>query len=198
LEKAQAASLTRSLRLSGQTGVVQEGLWLMSVDQVSHTFQISPLQKGSHLDTWTVFCARVSELKTGAATSAIAAASDRQEVSLVLDDIEAILRTPPAHSAANWLSYMRNQLNYQHAHGAWYPHQRSSRFRTSVIEQLDHWRERPAIDLPRAPHILHRFTACNVAIVAWMRETVLRLCDKHPDNDSFLKYGAVRVLNQCG
>jgi hypothetical protein len=197
LERQQVTTLNTAMRQVGHQTLVSEGLMTMTIDQQSRTFELTSKTAGSHVDTWAVFAAKVKEISVGASALGLGSVAQRQDAIDVLDQIIAILGTPPAQKASNWLSYMRNQLNYQHTHGAWYPHERASRFRAELSVAIDTWKSSPTVSLSRSSHTLVRFGVCCAAIVAWARETSLRISSRHPQDDSFLKYGAIRVLDQC-
>ncbi|MDR5803485.1 hypothetical protein [Caballeronia sp. LZ001] len=197
LERSQVSVLNGAMRLVGHATSLPEGLVSMTVDQGNRTFELASLTKGSHIDTWSIFAAKIKELSDAATTSGLGSQVQRQEAIEVLGEISGIMSTAPAQKTSNWLSYMRNQLNYQHTHGAWYPHERSSRFRAELSEAIEGWKSQPSIELPKSAHTLVRFGVCCAAIVAWARETSLRVASRHPTGESFLRYGALRVLDQC-
>jgi hypothetical protein len=80
--------------------------------------KLSPLNYGgsSHDEFWRYFLSYLSEF--GAKLLGTGVANAAQTVAR-FDEVRQIVLTPSGHSV--WLSFMRNEINYQHKFGTWFP-----------------------------------------------------------------------------
>lgn len=194
----QSKNLSKAIATSSSELSVQQGLHRVDIDSVNNCFSIDKLPPHSHEETWKQFGSLLDRLLQNILTNPPSVPNSViQDTSTVLYAILEIIQTTPCHKNYNWLSHMRNELTYQHLHGAWYPHERASRFRENVSENIISWKKDP-IDLTMMQkEPLARFSQGCALIVSLMRELIEDVALRNPNDDSFLSYGALRVLRQC-
>lgn len=73
---------------------------------------------GAHDQFWRRFYAYLSEVSSSVA---LAKEPDASSVVAEVTEIQSLL-VSNGLSAGTWLSFVRNQINYQHGHGAWFPY----------------------------------------------------------------------------
>lgn len=199
LEAFQSRKLNQAIAVSGLgPPAITDGLHVLVVDPTSQSFSLQKLANGPHEDSWSQFAGLLERLSyLSLSKTPYASSANRQTVSVLLDEIVDILRTPPATRKSNWLSYIRNEINYQHRHGAWYPHEDSKNFRHEVETILTSWHKQPTLPINPKSHPMARFSAACSALVALTRELVEEMAARNPDNDSFLKHQVLPVLKQA-
>ncbi|MGD0235364.1 MAG: hypothetical protein ABSC55_12620 [Syntrophorhabdales bacterium] len=197
MDKEQTTELNKAMRLAGKEPRIQQGLHRVELDPLKKCFSVCPLNKRPHEATWKEFGILVQRLTQDLLKDhGHLVDQDAQEAAVILFEILDVMKTPPCRNEYNWLSLVRNELNYQHRHGAWYPHLRVSRFREKVINYIAGWKRSPLEMLTAEEHTLIRFSKGCALIVSLMREILQDLNRRNPNNDSFLRHGAMRVLGQ--
>ncbi|MBY0241615.1 MAG: hypothetical protein K2X55_20115, partial [Burkholderiaceae bacterium] len=75
--------------------------------------------RDSHKDTWGTLIDVIEKINDSI-PSATALSKHKVDASMLLADIKSGL-SRSGSSKGNWLSTMRNSMNYQHSHGVWFP-----------------------------------------------------------------------------
>jgi hypothetical protein len=99
--------------------VVHDRMYLFEFDENSSEITANPLNQGSHEETWRQFERLLSDLQSNV-LQAGGLIGFSQDTFDCLQTVRDILNS--GHSRANWLPKVRNNLNYRHYYGAWYPH----------------------------------------------------------------------------
>jgi len=196
MDKEQIIELNKAMVAIGEKPCIHQGLHRVEIDPRTKSFSVCPLHKRSHEATWKEFGILIERLVQELLKDSHSADKDAQEAAVLFLEILEVLRTSPCRNDYNWLSLIRNELNYQHKHGAWYPHYRVSRFREEVNRYIAGWKRSPSAMLVPEEHILIRFSKGCAQLVSLMRELLQDLNRRNPNNDSFLRHGVMRVLNQ--
>ncbi|MBC3872017.1 hypothetical protein [Undibacterium flavidum] len=198
IDSAQSKTLNKIINSTGNTNSrVSDELYRVEIDVANNVFRMSKQAKGSHEDAWKQFGILLRELeqKVLSSKSSASTVSERQDVALVLDDLRKILQTDNHNHSSNWLSFVRNKINYRHDYGTWYPHERSKNFRSDLISNYSSWKRNPfEISGYRENQDLLKFSKGSLLTISVMRELLEELRDRNSKGDSFLKHGALRLL----
>lgn len=152
---------------------------------------------GSHENFWEIFCNIVKKLSSDI-LSAGRPTDLSQQVSVKLDEIHRIL-CHENHSKGNWLSHIRNKVNYRHEFNAWFPY---SGMRKQNIDKIysicSLWQQDPMnINLViGSKSNINLFTSACSFIVGLCRTLIQDMSNRCPNGKSYLSYGSVRLLNQ--
>lgn len=125
--------------------------------------------------------------------------SRSQNVSSRLEELRKVL-SHRGHNGGNWLSSIRNQVNYRHEFDAWFPYKkRNQQSVKDIYRQCSMWLNDPMnIDLV----IIHGqpiklfINACNF-IVALCRVLIEDMSNRCSSGKSYLVDGSLKLLNQC-
>jgi hypothetical protein len=199
LDRDQVEALRRAARVTGagqdQTSAIHEGLYVFEVDVSNRLVVGQPLGRSPHEDTWRQFEKLLSMLEVKVLDNPGIPAV-QQEVFGLLQAIHQILNY--SQSAGNWLSKIRNNVNYRHHYGAWYPHgpgqywsNVDTIFRSFLRHQLI-----GELELESKPIV--RFTKGCALIVSLFHEMLRDLADRHPNNKSFLREKTIPVIELVG
>ena len=153
---------------------------------------------GVHESFWKVFCDHIKQLGKQILASPVIL-RESQDVFKKLDELCQIL-SYEGHNGGNWLSAIRNKVNYRHELGAWFPYHKIGQQNVEdVYRKSSLWLDDPMdINLviqPGKPMTLF-VSACNF-IVALCRVLVLDMSDRCSKGKSYLKDGSLKLLNQC-
>lgn len=103
--------------------------------------------------------------------------SDAQTLFLQLENLRSLLKKSNKY---NWLSFVRNELQYRHKFGAWFPSKPSKAQRQALTGIVKNWTNDPMkISLgDTRVETLSEFTACCVFIVALSRIFLERIRER--------------------
>ncbi len=100
-------------------------------------------------------------------------------------------------NAGTWLSNVRNQANYKHEFGAWFPYKSRASYCDGIFSMKNDWMKKPE-EIPiwnGTGRDLQRFTsACNV-ILALLKSTALDMSERCSTGKSFHTNTTKAVLN---
>jgi hypothetical protein len=97
--------------------------------------------------------------------------------------------------AGNWLSELRNQVNYQHLFGAWFPHEKRQ-IDKELIQAVSKAWTRPAntFDMESKHKELDRFFESTALLLSFFRELLNACMERAGDSDSVFQNGTLRLL----
>ena len=111
--------------------------------------------------------------------------------------ISTIKETINAHGDNNWLSFVRNRINYNHHYGIWFPYKLFKDEYDSLISKHNLHLDNPLSKKLEYEHEfdLNEFVKCCQTIIAINRDILFDLSYRHPSNKSFLNNGPLELLN---
>jgi hypothetical protein len=155
------------------------------------------LLNNTHQDVWKNFNELLDLLSTKVATSDYLK-KDKDFVVEYLFSIRYGLTKRNKLNSANWLSKIRNEVNYSHTMGAWFPYNSASGLHDDMYRIVSKWDTEPSVSdfsgSKSNDHLL--FVQSCIDIVRLSKDLILDL--NSVSDNSFLNYGAVRYLNLCG
>lgn len=147
---------------------------------------------GSHDSFWRVFEKRIVELEEEVLTSGVRQA-EAQACFLKLSRLRSV--TNYKGKPSNWLSEMRNDLQYRHEHSAWFPSRmrKKSRERLAIIA-AECKRNPLDISLDRN-NDLERYVSAAAFMVSLCRDMMLMVSDRSSARKkSFADIGPIHFL----
>lgn len=200
LDGGQSTKLNNAMRyhVKPPKEKISDGLNLIEIKTNEPIFKLKKLQRSSHEDTWSVFATVMKHISVEILKDKNpVSAQKKQELSTQIDLLLMILSTHPCGSRSNWLSKMRNEINYQHKHGAWYPHEKSKNFRERVYANLSVWNKPPIINITDKTHHLDKYTQACTYLISMTKILIEDMIERNPDNNSFLKINTLKALKQA-
>ncbi|SET61874.1 hypothetical protein SAMN05216326_14511 [Nitrosomonas marina] len=201
IDAAQSTEVNKVISSSGWSGApakINTELYKMQIDSKNKIFLISKLGKSSHEKTWSQFGEILESLEDKLLlNSRLGTTHDNQTVAMLLRDIRQIIQYDRFKKHSNWLSHIRNKLNYHHEYGAWYPHDNSSQYRNELNECIKNWKKDP-FDIHKfdESHTITKFTKGCSLILSLMHEMIQELAKRNSENNSFLEHGAFDLLSK--
>lgn len=198
IESAQAGSLNKIAKIYGSWREnVAPGNFQCTYDPIDREIlwrQVNANQGGVHERFWGFFKAKIDDLSQKILKSKAATTMDAQQVSAKLCELSSNLCFDSA-AKGNWLSIVRNQINYKHQFGAWYPYAVQAP-KGSVDERLVlNWRTDPmSIDLAsHGDQYLRRFQETCSFIIGSCRILAIDMAERCPKGKSFHSYGWLAI-----
>jgi len=151
---------------------------------------------GIHEQFWRVFDAFLTSVSTQVLSDHSLVQSDAQTIFGKLEDLQRVLRSD-GHSGGNWLSSIRNEVNYRQQHQTWFPYGRSRSECDHLFKLHSNWRSVPdSISFnARGNSDLERFVLVCSFLVSLSIDIAKDMARRGPTN-SFLKAGPIRLLSQ--
>lgn len=150
----------------------------------------------THQDVWRIFYDFINEMATKVAHSDFRKI-DRDLVIQYLFKLREGLSYKNTLNGGNWLSKIRNEVNYSHSMGAWYPYKKSLTDHEEMFRLVKQWKSNPTEDLivkniNKSDHLLYISTC--VSIVSLCHSLLADL--KNLNSEIFLKHAPIRLINQ--
>lgn len=125
----------------GMSPGMTAGLHLVRIDPQNRSrvsiCKIGGSNGGSHEEMWKLFLALVAELE-----GQLILTQGQSQVALLAVQTLTELRKQLCRrgkSNGSWLSSVRNDLNYRHEHGVWYPYRVTGKAAASLILRMQRW-----------------------------------------------------------
>ncbi|MEG6445761.1 hypothetical protein [Enterobacter roggenkampii] len=109
--------IAKVIQLDGGVSSIENGFYFSSINVNCLTFK---KLKDSHADTWSSFSGLLTWLIDNIPNTT-GLGKHKSEAITLLSNIKTTMHMSGA-GKGNWLSQIRNKVNYQHTHGVWYPY----------------------------------------------------------------------------
>lgn len=168
------------------------GYYCCHYSQSNKTIECTQL-KNTHQDVWKIFNELLNNLATKVSTSDFLK-KDRDDVINYILSIRYGISHRNKMNTGNWLSRIRNDVNYSHSMGAWYPYGGAFKRHDEMYRVIKQWRSMPnnteISSSDTSDELL--FTESCISIIKLAQDLIL---DLHSVSDkSFLDYGAMRYI----
>jgi len=170
------------------------GLQRISIKRTPNLIELAKVGEKPHEALWLnfgeVFKPVAQRVLKSATTTEI------QEFAVKLMDLLRILSDEGRMPNYNWLSFMRNSINYRQSHSVWHPYGTQPKYCSSLHDIVNQWTDNPN-DLNFWPsqdrELQHMVESC-VFIVSLCKQCCEDINRAAPDRKSFLKYKALNLL----
>lgn len=149
--------------------------------------------KDSHKDTWGVFQELISNLETSI-PKVTAQSQYKIDAIKFISDIRILLSRNNCTDKGNWMSTIRNSVNYQHSHGTWYPYTQEQIVPQLVDAMQSSWKQDLANPISDA-NDLKSFMSLSAALVGWAQTMILNSSKKAKSLRPTFKNGSLRMLH---
>jgi hypothetical protein len=150
---------------------------------------------GSHEILWAEYSAALRELMVEVRNSGLLS-SDKAAVTSKLNQVLKLLSQSNSANG-NWLSKIRNEINYRHSLGVWYPHPATNnveRYMTLLRSEL---RSDPMDNDLDHDDSLDAFMKLCFFVVNLTRVTIVDMSNLHANRTSFQESGPMTVLRSA-
>jgi uncharacterized protein (UPF0332 family) len=154
--------------------------------------------KDSHADTWASFSSLLFELFDQIQDYTVGISKHKLDAMDILSDLRQRLTQNGSCSRGNWLSVMRNDINYKHSHGVWFPYP-SADFKRQSAFRNDLWQQPlSSFDLSPKQSRIDTFFSVSNTIIALLYGLVS--CGYNlSQHDSYnFSNGTIKMLNLIG
>jgi hypothetical protein len=200
IDSSQATAIKQVLRIQGASNAqVSPGAYHVVCALKKHLVFLRPQsQKGGfHEAHWEVFQSALRNARD--AILLRGAPPTSQLVANQISELDALLSRDNS-SSGQWLSRVRNKLNYRHERGLWYPYDNCPLTRKQFECERDQWLEDPmTFELVLSdPTELRAFVRCCCCIVSCCRVMLEDIANRCAVGSSFVSSGPLFLLHEYG
>lgn len=181
-------------QMTGNMTKIEKGFYFVSTNTDFTEVKLTKLND-SHADLWASFLKLINTLiELTHETNTLSKL--KLETLTVLEQIKAGVTYAKHSEKGNWLSSIRNDVNYKHNYGAWYPHEIDVDIERKLSQVTKEWNKYP-LELLSGNSIsdIDYFFNITISIVSFFRELLTASTTKtNPLNNKF-KNGSMRILN---
>lgn len=170
---------------------IKKGLSLFSFEKDSNEFNIQLLNNGTHEDTWNIFATLLKEMESNFLRNTSMPTTMKNDASTLITEYLDVLSNSNHKPNMNWLSQMRNDINYKHTFGSWFPHKETRKSRDQIISLIKDWDKCNSINLYTDD--LTKFVNGCLFTINLMKNLITILNQKSLTN-YYLQHGAMKVL----
>lgn len=158
--------------------------------------RLASAKGGAHEAFWTVFYKWVRGLSYDVLRSPGATTIENQNVSAKLGELCESL-TYSGSNGGTWLPVVRNEVNYRHQRGTWFPYSSEKAVAIRLFNARRFWRSDPmSISMAEGSEgTLGLFQNTCSFLIALCRSLVLDMASRCPEGRSFCAYGSLALLN---
>lgn len=185
--------MAQALNVHGDFNNIESGFYCIKIDKHFTELKFEK-QKDSHKDMWRGFLALINQLIAQIdSTSAIS--FHKIYAMELLEEARRGVTKNGSRSMGNWLSELRNQVNYQHLHGAWFPYEVGIADRRIVETVSSNWRKPAAtFNAVNKQRELEIFFESTALLLSLLREMLCVCAERVGDKGSVFQNGALRML----
>lgn len=168
------------------------GLYLGKWDDINGVLRFSKPTENTHEATWKIFLDVLVDLRNSLLSgSSIGLVADLQNAALELDSLRNSL-CENGFNLGNWLSHIRNRVNYRHDFEAWFPYGKPAKHYRAIWNGANgRWLQppMPIKSIPVHGRELEKTMELSGAIVSLCRCFIEHISDTCVKKDSFVKFG---------
>lgn len=197
LEQAHVNKIFESAKVVNRTGnltKLEKGFYAIKIDNNFSSVNFYKY-KDSHKDTWGEFLNLLNRLIIES-ENATAITNYKIEAIDILMSIRRGITRSGCREKGNWLSVIRNSVNYQHSHGVWFPYERRSiapsyidAFKKNWIKPLD------TLDRNLSGGEIESFFDVALLINALFRELLVSCSEKASGSNLVFTNGSLKLLH---
>ena len=196
LEDGQKNELDKVAHVQGMlpTGGFEKGFYIGTYDTAVGDLRLkksSASRRGSHEVMWEVFSKMLRDQSNGL----LRLSSVFIDAAVLLADIADLL-CQSGGGSGNWLSQIRNAVNYRHELGVWFPYKNSDVTGLELAMIASHWSEQPEkVMFKNKKSVVAQHVALCTVIAALCNAVVEDMGRTGSVRRSFHAYGALALRN---
>lgn len=188
---AKVLEIASATQLDGGVVSIEDGFYSSLI--VGNQIAFSKL-KDTHADTWLSFSELLRWLSLNIINTQGLSSNKLKAIDLV-DKIKKVLHKSGANKG-NWLSQIRNKINYNHAHGTWHPYKNSLHDKTMVLRNKEWFNSVDSFDLDINNEDIILLHNVSNAILSLMYHLLNYGYERSGKKSLPLRNGTFRLINQ--
>lgn len=188
--------IRKILEMANALGInsnIRSGLYSIQIDKTFTTLKFEK-QNDSHKDMWRGFLALINQLLLKIDETSSIGIHKINAMDL-LEEARKCVTKNGSRVVGNWLSELRNQVNYQHLYGAWFPYDvRAIDERVVKIANTKWTYPSHSFNTTEKQGELERFFESTAFLLSLLREMICICSENVDDEGSVFHNGVLRML----
>lgn len=183
--------IANATQMDGGVSSIENGFYYSSI--ANNVIEFTKL-KDSHADTWSSFSTLLGWLINNIGNTT-GLGRHKSDALTLISDIKAAIHGSGA-AKGNWLSQIRNKVNYQHSHGAWYPYKGALHDSEIILRNTEWLKDPNSFDLGLANNDISRLYNVSNSILSLMYQLIKYGYERAGKISLPLTNGSIRLINQ--
>lgn len=189
--------VAKTTNVHGAHNKIEHGFYCIQIDKEFRKVKFEKKSE-SHKDMWRGFLSLIEQLNNDV-TKTSAISKHKSEAMDLLSEARKGVTKNGSHIAGNWLSELRNHVNYRHSHGAWHPNEMGVALQRTIANISSQWKKPSDIfSITGKPQEMELFFESTTLLLSFMREMLCECADKVGDKKTVFQLGALRMLRTTG
>lgn len=185
--------VAKSIGVQDTNNKIEHGFYNIQIDRQFKKV-IFEKKSDSHKDMWRGFLSLIEQLTNDVSTTSAISQHKGEAIDLLSETRKGITKNG-SHAIGNWLSELRNHVNYRHSHGAWYPSEMGISIQRAVTNISSRWKKPSnTFSTMDKQHEMELFFESTTLLLSFMREMLCECTDKVDDKGTVFQLGALRML----
>lgn len=197
LEQPHTNKIYEIADLVGKTGSlnsVEKGFYSIETEPNSTNIYFKKY-KDPHRDTWARFL-RLLDSLSDESRNISTLSKYKIETIDILNHIKSGITRSRCHDKGNWLSVIRNSVNYQQSHGVWYPYESKATSPSYLEKMSSEWIKTPEeLKSDFSRNDIEAFFEVVLIILSLFRELLTGCIEKAVTKNSVFTGGSLKLLN---
>jgi len=178
---------------SGSVNKLEKGFYSIRISKSFSEVEFRKY-KDSHRDTWGEFLGLLERL-IDQSENVVALVKYKSEMIDILMSIKRGITRSRCSEKGNWLSNLRNSVNYQHTHGVWFPYERRQVAPEYIATMANDWLNPVGmLDTRLNRDDIELFFEVVIAINALFRELLVSCSEKVGGGNKVFGNGSLKLL----
>ena len=178
-------------QLDGGVSSIENGFYMSSITNGKIKYK---KLKDSHADTWSAFYNLLTWLIENI-TSTTGIGRHKSDAITLISNLKAAISRSGA-TRGNWLSHIRNKVNYQHSFGVWFPYKGALHNHDTVLRNAEWLKEPKTFDLSTTNSDISALFNISNVVLSLMYQLMKYGYDRAGKISIPLTNGTFRLLNQ--
>jgi hypothetical protein len=185
--------VAKALNVNGVHSKIEHGFYCIQIDKEFRKIKFEKKNE-SHKDMWRGFLTLIEQLISDVTQTSSISRHKSEAIDLLSETRKGVTKNG-SNIGGNWLSELRNQVNYKHSHGAWHPNEISVETQRTIANISSHWRTSSETFSPAGKQQeIELFFESATLLLSFMREILCECADKVGDKRTVFQLGSLRML----
>lgn len=189
--------MAEALNVHGSNSKIESGFYSIQINKLFTTL-IFEKKNESHKDMWRGFLELINKLIADIDTTTAISIHKIKAQDLLIETRRGVTKNG-SRSMGNWLSELRNQVNYQHLHGAWFPYEVGVINRRIIDTATSCWKKpSDTFNTASKKKEMEVYFESTSLLLSFLREMLVICMERAGDKGSVFQNGALRMMRTVG
>jgi hypothetical protein len=185
--------VAETLNVHGVHRKIENGFYCIQIDRAFRKIKFER-KKESHKDMWRGFLTLIEQLANDITQTSAISKHKIEAIDLLYEARKGVTKNG-SNITGNWLSELRNQVNYKHSNGTWHPNEMGVAVQRAIATISSQWKKpSETFSITGKQQEMELFFESTTLLLSFMREMLCECADKVGDKKTVFQLGALRML----